>query len=303
MIFTPNQTQDFLKIIEANHIFYGAMNIGDDVLTSMDKDLLRGYGIDIDKVKTDYSPFEQSFYWGRLSGALSDLQAKKVTYSNFQNYLKSGQYIPLNQREKDMLDVAKNKTYMKIKDLGKNVASDSNNIILAEARRKVIADSLEQGIKTGDSLKSIVSEIGHKTGDWQRNLGRIVDTEYNNIFQEGRAQQLIRDFGVEVEVYKQVYDGACRHCIRLYLTSGVGSQPIIFKLEDLIANGTNYGLKVVDWKAVVGSTHPHCRCNLYRKHPDKVWDDKKKEFVFPEEHEPMERKKNRLMIGDQEFWV
>ena len=60
------------------------------------------------------------------------------------------------------------------------------------------------------------------------------------------------------KVFKDVFVGGCRHCIRLYLTGGIGSQPKIFKISDLIANGDNIGVKVNDWKPVISSTHPHC---------------------------------------------
>lgn len=202
-----------------------------------------------------------------------------------------------------MLNIAKARTYGHIKDLGKNMGSDVNSIILEKSREKAIKEELERGITERRSLQGIVSEIGHRTGDWQRNLGRIVDTEYNTIFQQGRAEQLKREYGDDVMVYKDVYPGACRHCIRLYLTGGIGSKPIVFKLKTLEANGTNVGKKVADWKATVGSTHPHCRCNLHYFDTKKVWDDDKNDFVYPDNYKPMERKKNKLTVGNKVFWV
>lgn len=55
----------------------------------------------------------------------------------------------------------------------------------------------------------------------------------------------------------------CKHCKRLHL--GPDGQPRIFKLSTLMKNGaTNFGRKAADWKAVTGSVHPHCQCQMVR---------------------------------------
>jgi hypothetical protein len=82
-----------------------------------------------------------------------------------------------------------------------------------------------------------------------------------------------------------IWTGNCRHCIKAYLTNGIGSQPKIFKLSTLEANGTNVGKKVNDWLPVVGGMHPYCRCNLHKLLSGQEWDEEKKEFRFPENDE------------------
>jgi hypothetical protein len=68
-------------------------------------------------------------------------------------------------------------------------------------------------------------------------------------------------YNLEVEGdHSYVADGLivhnCEMCKKLYL--GSDNHPIIFKLEDLEANGTNVGRKQAQWLPVVGATHPHC---------------------------------------------
>lgn len=38
--------------------------------------------------------------------------------------------------------------------------------------------------------------------------------------------------------------------------------PRIYRLSELISNGTNLGKPKSEWKAVIGPTHPNCRCTL-----------------------------------------
>lgn len=67
----------------------------------------------------------------------------------------------------------------------------------------------------------------------------------------------------EIRVYKRVKnDGRlCAWCNKFY-TNKDGS-PKVYRLTDLLANGSNDGLPKSAWKPVVGSTHPRCRCELH----------------------------------------
>jgi hypothetical protein len=73
----------------------------------------------------------------------------------------------------------------------------------------------------------------------------------------------------EVLVYKEVInDGSlCQWCKRFYVKPD--GSPVVFKLAELQANGSNYGKKKRDWKPTVGSTHPRCRCQLHHGIPPK----------------------------------
>ena len=311
MIFTPIQIQEILKIIDKNTIVYGAINVGTDVLSEDDKFILKRYGIDIKKLHEEFPLFQQPFYFGRLTQILGDKNTQKLEYSDFLNYLQRGQYHPLNLLEKDMLELAKHRSYSHIKGLGEKQKSSIVNIIFEEDIKKrakyekIISEEIQTAIQDRGSLSSIVSGIGHRTGDWQRDLGRIADTEMNNIMQEGRAAQIKRESGKDAKVYKDVYQGACRHCIRLYLTRGLGSKPIVFTLEELESNGTNIGKKQVDWVATLDGIHPWCRCNLHHVIPGQEWDQEKGDFAYPEKFERKVEitKKDKITVGDKVFYV
>jgi hypothetical protein len=271
------------------------------VLFRSDRYILSKYGFDIAKIQTKYPPFLQSFIFGRLTGWLNDNQASQVAYSDFEKYLKSGQYFPLTKKEQTLYDISINRSYDHIKNLASKRKDELKRMISEEDVRNEISEAISKR----KSIQKIVSEWGTKTGDWQRDYARIAETEMNSIFQLGRATQIEERYGKDQKVYKDVFEGACRHCIRLYLTGGIESQPKIFTLQELQENGTNIGLKVNDWKPIVGSTHAFCRCQLQYLSNGEVWDKEKKQFVYPEKYEQVIKRtqKNKLIVGDKVFWV
>ena len=124
-----------------------------------------------------------------------------------------------------------------------------------------------------------------------------------NAFEWGKAETLLETTDPDAKVfYKQVYPGACRHCIRLYLTGGIGSEPRLFSYRELLDNGTNIGRKADNWLPVLGTVHPYCRCDLRMKRNKKdVWNEKKGIFE-PKEKEATEGK-IEIIVGDKKFFV
>ena len=309
MIFNEAQIQEILSIIEFQHVVFAATNVGTDLLTEEDRRILRRYSISPDQLRVDYTPVDQAFYFGRLSVALRD-QAGKVKYNDFLQYLRRGQYIPLSGAEHNALAYVKRNTYGYIKGLGEVVKNDVDRIIVEEDQRKryeyekLIQGSIERTIKERDSVKNIVLEIGNKTKDWKRNLGRIAETELQRAFETGRAEEIVQQHGEDALVYKDVFPGACRHCIRLYLTDGIGSQPKLFEVRELINNGTNIGVKVNDWVPTIDPLHPFCRCLLQHHDPDTEWSKEKKRWVEKQFVRKVQRKgKIRIMVNDTLYEV
>ena len=263
MLFTPNEIQELLEIIEVNQIQFGAENIGKDILSTEEKLLLKDYGIDVDELPSkDY--VEQAYKFGRLARAIGDKNAKDLSYNDFKKWIRAGGYIPLQSYEKETIKYLKTKTYSHLKNLGQRMGSVFETITqdqeakIRANKEKIISKELTEGAQMRKSLNEIVSEIGHKTDDWQRDWGRIVETEMHNAYEEGRAAEIQRQTGEkDPNVYKETWIGVCRHCIKAYLTKGIGSKPRVFKLSELVANGTNIGKKVAQWKPVLGSMHPY----------------------------------------------
>lgn len=166
-------------------------------------------------------------------------------------------------------------------ELGEKIRGTMRDVIAArfgddEAARRVREAGAEQGLdeeffarQFRTTIDRQVSDIGHLTGEWTRDLERVVQTESHNAVQQAMKESFIEQERTaaqaegraarEVLVYKLPRPDACRYCIALHLDGGV---PRIFKLSELDAD--NVGRTKAQWQAVVGAVHPYCSCSLHR---------------------------------------
>ena len=310
MLFNKVQLDEILSILDYHFLFVISTNFGESLLSKNEINELDKFGLKLPKRSFFDVPYNKMYLLGKLTSILSDEQARSLDYEDFLKYIKRGQYQPLSKLEQSQLEIARRKTYVYLKGLKQKAHNTLESIVLNQeslSRQQyetAIKEETVRGIKERKSLQSIVSDLGHRTNEWGHDWARIVDTEMNNIFQEGRAQSF-KEKEEDPLVYKQVYEGACRHCIRLYLTAGLGSKPVVFKLSKLEANGTNIGKKVQDWKATLQGVHPYCRCHLYHIPKGYVWNEEKQIFTVPEKFDrKVERKsKIKITVGDKTFEV
>lgn len=108
-------------------------------------------------------------------------------------------------------------------------------------------------------LKRSLKELTDKSNvDWDR----VVNTEISNGIGMGSVDRIVNDNKIkdldEVYVYRiSINDGKiCKYCKEFYLN---GNTPKIYKLSNLLSNGSNYGKKAASWKPTVLATHPNCR--------------------------------------------
>jgi hypothetical protein len=298
MIFSPRQIERILQQISKNMLLYISVNLGEAVLSEVDRALLTSLGLDVLGLGGAFPRYYKMYILGRLTQVIGDANSNRLTINDFEEYLRRGQFQPLTPFEEVQYMLARQATYGHLKNLEHRMRTDVETDIMTVISRSeyegIIKEEIEIGIRDRKSLASIISDIGHRTTDWTKDLGRIVDTEMNNIFQRGRAVRISEvNRGKDPLVYKDVFEGACRHCIHLYLTSGLGSAPRVFHLSELMANGTNIGRKVQDWKPTIGGVHPWCRCNLRHIDDYTVWDKKTKTFVYDKE----ELKRREAALG------
>ena len=310
MLFTSDQINELLKQVDLQTTYLIGYNLGTDVLSPEQKELLKEFGIDIETVTIDYPPYLQAFLWGRLAVLLSEFQGRQVTYQNFMEYLKSVNFEPLTKREKTEYEIARKQTYHHIVSFGERVKSSVNDIIINEdnatrlEQERVLSGEIQRGILERKSLNKIVSNIGRRLNNWSKDWNKIVDTELQNIYNHGAAVRIVQKHGAEQLVYKDTYAGACRWCIRLHTTSGIGSEPITFTMNELYANGSNIGLSKDQWRATVSATHPFCRCNIRTVMDDQEWDKEKKRYITIARKPKVERKsKVKLRVGDKNFEI
>lgn len=311
-MLTNDQIHTVLDLIDKQIIFFAGSTLGPGVLSDQDKETLTKNGIDPEKIySAAKDPVVLNFHLGLLSNILSDEKAKALTHDQLVKYIKSGQHIPLNEREQATIDSIKMQSFADIRANKGRIFSDINSVVAREfntARadqeqfiRSRITDSNRERV----ARKNIGRGIAKLTGDWSRNFDKSVQYISHTALNEGRSAVIQRRYGTnhEAKVYFQVQGDACKHCIKHYLTAGSGSQPKVFTIKELEANGSNIGRKADAWLPTIHALHVHCRCLLTEFIPGTEWDGER--FKFPKEGYVSDsaRPKIRIVFNGEDYYV
>ena len=271
MTLTPAQIEELLEVIDKYSLTFMAHHVGVDVLSDKEKEFLIKSGVKLSQItRTSYN-VSQAFKFGILSDALQDSVVKNMSYDTLKEYISSGRVFKLNPLEKSALQSLEIQTAGELRKMANTIKGGMRNSLVnadkinhTVSHTKVVTDAAKKAIKDRKYVTSVISDIGHQTEKWDRDLGRIADYVMHTAFDEGRSMNIMKERGDQALVYKDVYPGACAHCARLLLTGGVGSEPKLFTVAELKGNGTNVGRKAKEWKAVIGPIHPWCRCTLQK---------------------------------------
>ena len=320
MRLSAAQIEELLEITDKYVTSFMFHHIGDHVLTNREKQILSRSGISANNIKRTAYNVQHAFKFGILSDALEQSIVKNMNYASLKNILESGKVFKLNTLEQSALQSLEIQMAGEMRRLTSNIKTDMRNALVSVDKVKntvthspTVLNAAKKAIENRKYVTEVISEIGTKTGKWGTDLGRIADYVMHTAFDEGRGMNVQRERGPNALVYKDVYPGACPHCMRLLLTGGVGSQPILFSLADLKANGTNVGRKAKEWKAVLGPVHPWCRCTL-QKAPFGMtmiefqagkWEWNGEDFVKTELWKPKVARKSKvkISIGDKKIEV
>lgn len=289
MIFTQSQIQDMLSILKRYELVFIAKQLGLNFLSQADKNILLAAGIDVNKFKNKKGVIEHAFLFGILAEAIGDARAKKMSYLQFQQFLSSGNFIPLTEEEEFALQTVKNRAYTDITNLGARMRTGLSNAVLRNNQQqalivqKMIKQKTVKAIELRSGARGLAADLAETSKDWEVDWLRIAYYLTHEAYNSGRAQSILKEHGPNAEVYFDVYPGACKRCAELYLTdpSDPESIPIVFTLKEIVANGNNIGRKVADWKPTISPTHPYCRCTINYKNPNFDWDADLRAFVKP----------------------
>lgn len=299
MFLTPEQLRDVMAIVDRHHNAFIANFVSPSALPPETLAKLEAAGI----VKPQVQGIRDAYMFGVLAANLPSGGGPTVSYAQLADRLARNPF-PLSAVEKQAVSVAQMSAGQYISGLGAKVQTqvgqaimqadkaaqrrrtqadrgraDANGVMMVTDPATAAADSaaykqvIAEGIQQRKQLGSIVSDLGHATGEWARDLERVAVTETQNAMQQGTANVIAAQHGEDARVAKLAANNCCDQCRRLYVDSTTG-KPVIFALKDLQANGDNYGRKARDWRPVVGSTHPNCQCYLVTLPAGMTFDDK-----------------------------
>ena len=263
MLLTEQQLQEIRQIIADHHSAFIANAVSPDAVAPEILDKLKQKGLYAPKVES----IRDAYLYGQILATLDDPKVASMSYDEFKRYLRTNP-VPLTEIERQAIMVAQQQAGQYAVGLGNRVDQQTGQLlieadhVLRGQLRDEIKTATAENIARRESVKKLKSDLGWATRDWARDWDRIAVTEKHNAMQHGVADSYAERYGSGARVAKRVMPDACPHCVRLYV--GPDGHPRIFKLSTLLANGTNFRTKTGDWKPVVGPTHPHCQCQLFR---------------------------------------
>ena len=300
-MLSPNELQEILSILDRQFTIFTVTHLGPDYLSSQDKKILTDAGLKVDEL---YSAVKDPVYLniqlGMLSQLIGENRSKRLKYPDFRKMIERGDHIKLNARERATLESVKMQSLADIRRMKGNIFSDVNNIVNQEA---FIRREISEGLRKREGVRSIVQNIARESGDWSRDFSKMVEYISHKALTEGRVAIMKRKGGADQKIYFDVYPGACTHCVKHYLTGGIGSRPRLFTIGELEANGTNIGRKQKDWKPTFSPLHPFCRCNAHEYEEGATWDEKEKRWIQPKYERKVDRPTVKVTVGEKTYEV
>jgi hypothetical protein len=265
-VLTDKQIKEIENIIDQHMslLTYVATGKG-----KIDPSLLKSLGLPAEAP----SLVKNSFILGKIIQLMKDSDIKNMS---FQELKEKAKIYKLSPVERNSLKFAEQNAAQFVTALGNRVttqilsavAQAGGQATLAEAEHGIIKDTVAESILKQHTRSKLATELGHADGDWLRDWQRVATTELWNAKLNGEVMTILQGKSIyantekgDTKVFRRPAPDACAHCKRLLLESD-GVTPKVFKLSELIANGTNVGKKTRDWLPIVGTIHPNCVCPI-----------------------------------------
>jgi hypothetical protein len=269
-LLSDRQLADVSRIIEDNHTaFLIQIGLGDQVPPEQVQRLVR-LGL-VSKAQVKAGLLDDAFLFGLLADSLEESKAKHMEYEQFQQWAARHE-VPLGQEEREAVKSLKRSMATHLKRLRSQVEDDTQETLveadqlLHQRMAATVTHKLTQGVEQRKSVAEVASALKKATGQYARDWTRVAVTELNNAFQEGKLATIQKsNKGRDPDVFKRVKKSACKECKEAYLTKS--GAPRVFKLSQLLANGSNIGRHRHDRRATIKSHHPHCCCELQELPP------------------------------------
>lgn len=260
-LLSPMQQKKLMKAIRLHHASLLVELLGDNAVSKstlaalkaaglyrtpkmdiINKAFKYGHASALNQAVLDMRPAEFDHYLTTHKIDLSDQEREAVSLlrQSFKEYVKSLSTTYMNRLNMAVMKADKN--------LQRTMAQRQQRDMFAEIERR-------------KALASIAKDLAATTPIMLGNASRVVETETNNAFQDGRAREILKAATAlgqtDPLVYKKPYMDACDECKKAYLEDD-GKTPRLFRMSELVGNGSNIGKSHADRQPVLESFHPHC---------------------------------------------
>ena len=265
MVLTKEQIEKIKEIVEKHHKSLTISLLGKGVFTQKQLKQMKELGVDTDKKD---NLLHLIYHHNMLNEpdketnptSVEDMQAQqaqKVPQGDAHDHSRE-------HLEETFLDLA-NKQQQNVISRILGEVRDNNMDYLNNALQNLDRPDGEDDLVKEATVSKLKQILRDNSKDASRDWKRVVSTELSNAIGMGSAQRIVadnRDKDIsDVYVYRIVVNDAklCKHCRRFYLDND--GSPKVYKMSTLLANGSNYGKKTVDWKPTYLATHPSERCS------------------------------------------
>lgn len=301
MVLTPEQIRQLQQLIEDRYGFIAAQlqsveyQPPADLLYRWQQMGLVSHTVTpetfMGTVATDMHFVRNAFLMGRFIEAVE-------SGKSFAEVMQLAVHSPLLKPDLHAIQIAEQQTAMYLQDNAKDLATKAGQMAIQkrnEQIRQMAIDFHDRKLKRtvldreekealGEEIpdryvenwQQFKSELHQTMTDKSRDWDRVAYTELTDAQKQGQAMRLLEDGNVDKLVYKVPLPTACAQCKHLYLMPD-GETPRLFKLSELINNGTNHNRKPhpikggkvkaggrgdgqETLKAVAGTIHPWCQC-------------------------------------------
>lgn len=184
----------------------------------------------------------------------------------------------VTEAEREAVEILRERIGQNVRGLGEKLDASTGQILtdtddkLRRRRLATLQRETARGIEERAAASDVAARVRESAKGLRKDWFRTVHTEMHNATEEAKAIVLAhRSRDRDPRVFKLPRVDACAFCKLLYLKKD-GVTPRVFRLSELLANGTNVGRRAgrpsltgktrTEWKPVVGVVHPLCKCSL-----------------------------------------
>lgn len=263
MIIKKDKIERIKSIIAKHFVKLIIGTVGNKVFTATELKELEDQGIN---TKDKTSLLSLIYYNNYLNESSSKQMAKTIPQAITQQSKVPAEETHvaavehLNDNYRQLVEKLTQSAQSRFEGLIRDTNMDYRNEVLQNIDRPDYLSNLVKQSTVGGLKQKLRDFSSDSYRDWKR----VAVTEIANSVGMGAMDRVVddnqgKDFD-EVYVYRITKGDSkvCKYC-KAFFEDSDGS-PKVYKLSTIMANGTNYGKKAVDWKPVAGNVHPGERC-------------------------------------------
>lgn len=264
MIVSKKTLEKIKKIIENNYRGLLISITGPSVLSEEELLVLKRAGYDVKDKDSLLSLIYYNNVINDLSsqmGPISILEMQKQQQAKPSDAMHRAVEEHLNENFAQVVEKLKSDVQAKTEGLIRDYNITHRNKVVQNKDRPKEIDKLVKQSSVG-GLKEVLRDSLEGS---EKDFERLAITETSNALGMGSVDRIVAQNKdkkhSEIYVYRIPVNDAllCKFCRKFYLDGD--ESPAVYRLSQILNNGSNYGKKSIDWKAVSGATHPNERCS------------------------------------------